>query len=355
MINIAVRVDSSYQIGIGHVMRCITLAAEIKKQIKADIIFLCRAAEGSVKNKIEAAGFEYIELSAGIDDPTSTLQHGHWLRASQADDANEFIDALKAKNINYLDLIIVDHYGIDHEWHKSVQNFTKKIFVIDDLGDRKHNCDYLLDQTFSCNNSKYTQLVKEECQQMLGTQFALLRPEFEERKTSQKSDSALLVMFGGTDPDNLTLQALKVIRTLSHFKHVNVVLNDTAKYLTEVSEYCRSNKLFSLHISPNNIAELMANSVLAIGAAGTTSWERCALGLPTVVVIQAYNQREIASNLKKAGVISYIESTDIEKKLETEIRNWLIKLSSEYNIVDKCLAICDGKGAKRVAVRILND
>jgi len=352
---IAIRVDSSHQIGIGHLMRCLTLANELRKQSDVEVFFVSRKADGNAEEKITDASFEYVELETGVDAPISYLNHGNWLRASQHSDAEEFKSALNRRGINCVDFVIVDHYGIDHLWHKQIKSFTKKIFVIDDLGDRLLDCDYLLDQTYSCKADKYKTLVSSECHQFLGSKYALLRPEFEGLRVARTNKNSLLVMFGGTDPDNLTLKALNVIENIPYLDKINVVLSDSAKNLVEVSTYCQSRDLISLHKSPNNIAMLMAESKLAIGAAGTTSWERCAAGLPTVVVIQAFNQREIASSLQKAGVISYIEAENIDDELNDKVSEWLIALSKDNDYTKKCLDVCDGYGTNRVVREILND
>jgi UDP-2,4-diacetamido-2,4,6-trideoxy-beta-L-altropyranose hydrolase len=355
MLVIAIRVDSSYEIGIGHVMRCLTLANEIQIKKNATIFFVSRKADGNYSEKIKHAGFEYIELESGSDTSASYLNHGNWLRASQESDSEDFKAALNRNGIFNVDLIIVDHYGIDHLWHGLMRSFTKKIFVIDDLGDRRHDCDYLLDQTYSCSFDKYKLLVSKNCKQFLGTNYALLRSEFEGLQEFMPKERSVLVMFGGTDPDNLTLQTLKIIEKMLFLDNVNVVLNKTAKNLSDVKKYCEARVFFHLHISPKNIAQLMSKSLLSIGAAGTTSWERCAAGLPAVVVIQAHNQREIASNLKKTGVITFIEAENISTELSDQVNKWLKVLSKENNFSKKCLDVCDGYGTHRVVEEMFND
>jgi len=355
MKNIVIRADSSHEIGIGHVMRCLTLVNEIRKQRNVNVYFVSRKSDGNAEQKIVDAGFEYIELVSGVDTPISYLNHGNWLRATQQSDANEFKSALNTRGVYHVDLVIVDHYGIDHLWHEMIRNFTKNIFVIDDLGDRKHDCDFLLDQTYDCKLDKYKSLVSGECKKFLGTKYALLRPEFEKVQPVNIRGTSLLVMFGGTDPDNLTLKALNGIEKIPFVDKINVVLSDNAKNLIEIKKYCQSRDLIRLHVSPGNIAQLMAESKLAVGAAGTTSWERCASGLPTVVVIQALNQREIAFNLQKAGVISYIEAENISTELFDKVSEWLKVLSKENDFMEKCLDVCDGFGTNRVVRELLND
>jgi len=351
LFNIAFRVDSSLNIGSGHVMRCLTLATAISKATNVNITFFCRDTTGNSNENIIQSGFELVKMAP----PTSTIDlknYSSWLGASLDDDSEEFLQLTTGKNY---DLIVIDHYAIDTRWHNKVKNITKKIMVIDDLANRKHNCDLLLDQTYRCPTVKYTHLVNNHTQLLLGSDFALLRSEFLEfQKVSiEKKERTLLIMFGGTDPDNLTLQVLTLVIKLKYFEKINVILNKTAKNVKSVFVFAQCHKKVFLHISPSNIAEIMSTATLAIGAAGTTSWERCALGLPAVVIVQADNQREIANALQLAEVIRFISITEIEEKLIKEVEFWKNRLKSNNNVYKNCINICDGKGSIRVANEVL--
>jgi len=357
MLNIAFRADSSYQIGIGHIMRCLTLALVIKKQHQVTISFFCRKTEGNINNLILAHGFKVMQMQAPKQSIHETLTHSSWLGATQQQDVCEFI---KLSNKEYFDLIITDHYAIDQIWHKQIATQTKKIMVIDDLADRIHQCDYLLDQTFNCSPAKYNKLVPTNCIQMLGTKYALLRDEFQQQKKKQKTNNRanLLVMFGGSDPDNLTLQALNQLVKRSDIDKITIILANSALHIDSVSQFLDKQKNtlnLDLKINPTNIAALMSQADLAIGAAGTTSWERCTIGLPAVVIIQAENQREIANELSNKQVISYIESFEIETLLNKQIDQWLNNPSRLKVSIVNGQEICDGYGAYRVSNRILKN
>lgn len=351
LFNIAFRVDSSLNIGSGHVMRCLTLATAISKAANVNITFFCRDAIGNSNENIIQSGFELVKMAP----PKSTIDlknYSSWLGASLDDDSEEFLQLTAGKNY---DLIVIDHYAIDTRWHNKVKSITKKMMVIDDLANRKHNCDLLLDQTYQCPTVKYRHLVNNHTQLLLGSDFALLRPEFLEfQKVSiEKKERTLLIMFGGTDPDNLTLQVLTLAIKLKYFEKINVILNRTAKNVKSVFDFAQCHKKVFLHISPSNIAEIMSTATLAIGAAGTTSWERCALGLPAVVIVQADNQREIANALQLAEVIRFISITEIEEKLIKEVEFWQNRLKLNNDVYKNCISICDGKGSIRVANEVL--
>jgi UDP-2,4-diacetamido-2,4,6-trideoxy-beta-L-altropyranose hydrolase len=159
-------------------------------------------------------------------------------------------------------------------------------------------------------------------------------------------------MFGGTDPENLTLTTLKLLQDRSDIDKINVIVSSSAKHVNEVSGFCEINNNVNLYISPSNIAELMLNSTLSIGAAGTTSWERCAMGLPAVVVIQADNQRQIAKELEKVGVVSVLEVNEMLASLNDEIEKWLVNDGDRLEVVKLCLNICDGNGVSRLVDKV---
>ena len=170
---IAIRVDSSLQIGSGHVMRCLTLADILKND--AGILFLCRPHEGNLISLIRAKGFlvRVLENPTGISDPN--LMHSEWLGATQKQDIDQCLNLLKEE---YFDWMIVDHYALDIVWQSAMKKCYKKLLVIDDLGDRRHSCDVLLDQNYGSDHRKYYNLVPKKCLLLLGPEFALLREQF---------------------------------------------------------------------------------------------------------------------------------------------------------------------------------
>ncbi|WP_019613210.1 UDP-2,4-diacetamido-2,4,6-trideoxy-beta-L-altropyranose hydrolase [Psychromonas ossibalaenae] len=356
MLNIAFRADSSYEIGTGHIMRCLTLALAVQKKHKANIYFFTRKNSGSINSLITDAGFYLVEMKASEKINNPALSHSAWLGAAQEEDAEEFI---KLCNKRRFDLLIIDHYAIDRKWHQLVNKQTKEIAVIDDLGDRYLQCDYLLDQTFNCPDHKYNKLVSRNCVQMLGTKFALLRDEFQHQPQKQPANTAskLLVMFGGTDPDNLTLQALTQLNQRTDIDKITIIMGRAALHIDSVVQFIeKQNNIitFDLQISPENIAVLMSEADLAVGAAGTTSWERCAAGLPTVVIIQAENQRQIASELNNLQIITYLEAKQIKTLLNKQVTEWISNPAKLQASINNGQKICDGYGASRVINRIFN-
>ncbi|WP_019551936.1 UDP-2,4-diacetamido-2,4,6-trideoxy-beta-L-altropyranose hydrolase [Propionispira raffinosivorans] len=289
---IVFRVDSSTQIGSGHLMRCLTLAGQLKKEKEEDIVFISRELEGNLNCLIMQQGYElYVLPKAEVNIELEDYEK--WLTVKQPFDAEQTQEVLQQLDVAYL---IVDSYAIDEIWEKVVRPYVKKIMVIDDLANRKHDCNILLDQNYySDMKTRYNGLVSSACKMLLGPQYALLREEFyEARKKMRVRDGNIkniLVFFGGSDLTNETMKALKA---LTMFKlsgiQINVIVGKSNPHKGQVEVFCSQYNGIQYFCQVDNIAEFMNEADLAIGAGGTTTWERCFLGLPTIVIAIAENQ-----------------------------------------------------------------
>lgn len=354
---IVFRVDASTTIGTGHIMRCLTLAKQLKQNIneKRNISFICRHILPSLHQQIIESGYHFYLLENNKENKIEkNNDHQSWLGVTSQQDAEETIAILQDKAIDW---IIVDHYAIDDKWEKKVKTYVKKIMIIDDLANRPHDCDLLLDQTYGRSLNDYKNLLPICSILLSGADYTLLRKEFileknsiiKHRKNINFNHITALIMFGGTDPDNLTKLCIEKIKNVATIHKIVIIISDSTNNKNEIIAQYRKNKKIDIHISPKNIAEIMLNADIAIGAAGTSSWERCAVGLPAVVIIQAENQRLIAENLQRQGVITYLETQDIDKKLISLIEQHLLSKEVYLTTVIKCLDICDGNGVKKVA------
>jgi UDP-2,4-diacetamido-2,4,6-trideoxy-beta-L-altropyranose hydrolase len=346
--NIIFRVDASLQMGTGHVMRCLTLA-QVLKDNGANVKFICRKHEGNLIDKICLNGFVVYELELyGETEVDNKLAHSHWLGATQQKDADNCIDTFKSKKIDWL---IVDHYALDQRWQKRLKPHYEKLMVIDDLADRKHQCDILLDQTFGRQQEDYLTLTPKDCKLLLGSQYALLRPEFSEwrpysvERRSHSEFKQLLINMGGVDVGNVTGKVLDELKlcNLPNDISITVVMGSSAPHLESVkSKAITLPYKTEVKVDVGNMAEIMANSDIAIGAAGSTTWERCCLGLPTIQIVIAKNQLFSAETLACYNIV----------KLAKEIKETtcLLKDSPKWmkDISDSALEICDGMGGYKV-------
>lgn len=356
--NIAFRTDSSLQIGSGHVMRCLTLADELRQR-GADIMFVCREHPGNMIGLIEAKGYPVVRLAqaeAEYAEAPEDLAHAAWLGVSWQQDAVETMVALGDSMPQWL---IIDHYAIDHRWEKLLRPQVGKIMVIDDLADRLHDCELLLDQNFGRTADAYGSLVPEGCNLLLGAQYALLRPEFAAlreyslNRRKNPSFNQLLVTMGGVDKDNVTgdiLNALKDCQLPDNFR-IKVVMGPTAPWLVSVRQQAK--KLawdVDVKVNVKDMAQIMADSDLTIGAAGSTSWERCCLGLPSLVVCLAENQREVICALEKKGVALTLDIKALQKDGAPVLWSKLVLLKEELTTFTAVSAgVTDGYGAQKVS------
>jgi UDP-2,4-diacetamido-2,4,6-trideoxy-beta-L-altropyranose hydrolase len=314
------RADASLAMGTGHVMRCLALAQALKGN-GANVEFICRKHKGSLIDKICSNGFNVHELEV-LEEVDDKLTHSHWLGSTQQQDADDCINILKTKKTSWL---IVDHYALDSQWQKRLKPYYEKLMVIDDLADRKHLCDILLDQNFERSSQDYKDLVPMSANLLMGPKFALLRPEFgkyRQYSLNRRKDEKfkkLLVNMGGIDSDNITGKVIERLRTAKLPKDVEItiVMGKMAPHLASVITNANNLPYRSeVKVDVDNMAELMANADIAIGASGATTWERCCLGLPTIQLITAYNQEFIAQKLNKINAIKLVEIDNVIENLE---------------------------------------
>lgn len=356
--NIIIRVDASSEMGIGHLMRCLTLANALVKHQKSYVKFVCRHLPEALHNQLLLNGHD-VALLTGVDEAPleNKLNHSKWLGVRQRFDALETISTIGERLWQWL---IVDHYGIDEEWQSLLRPTVSKIMVIDDLSDRTHNCDLLLDQTYQQLPDKYLPLVPKKCHLLLGTNFSLLRPEFKvlraesikRRKTWQFEN--LLITMGGADIHNATLVILKGLLNckLPENLTITVVLGSNTQDIGSIA-VATSGLPCEVHViqSTPNLASLMVKADLVIGAAGTTSWERCCLGVPSVMAVLAKNQELIANSLHDAGAavnLGYITSADFTCDLKEKVDMFIKKPSLLEGYSNNAASIVDGRGVDRV-------
>ena len=245
VLKVVFRTDSSLQIGSGHVMRCLTLADELRLR-GADVMFVCREHPGNLIGLIEAKGYPVVRLPQAEVEYTAApedLAHATWLGVSWQQDAADTIAAIGDTQPQWL---IIDHYAIDHRWEEKLRSDVGKIMVIDDLADRPHNCDLLLDQNlYQAMQTRYDNLVPISCQKLLGPKYALLRPEFAAaRKSLQLRDGQVkrvLVFFGGVDPSNETGKALQALAGfIDRQFEVDVVVGGGNLHKEQIQKFCEA-------------------------------------------------------------------------------------------------------------------
>jgi len=262
---IIIRCDASIQIGSGHVMRSLTLANELREQ-GAETMLLCREHTGHLFGLIESSQHRLLRLPFSDSTPKGRLAHAHWLGLTQQEDVRQTLGALKT--IGHLDWLIIDHYALDVEWETATRPYARHVMVIDDLADRKHDCDVLLDQNYYCDmETRYEKLVLPYCKKMVGPKYALLRPEFKEARSNLRvrdgTVKRIFVFFWASDPTNETGKTLRAIQQLGRTDIViDVILGASNQYHEDIGNFCAASPEAKLYWQVNNIAKLMAHADL---------------------------------------------------------------------------------------------
>jgi UDP-2,4-diacetamido-2,4,6-trideoxy-beta-L-altropyranose hydrolase len=357
MLSVAIRCDVSISIGSGHLMRCLTLAKALRDR-GCTISFICGEHQSNLLYSIENFGFKLYKLPRSIV-VDKKLKHSEWLGATQEYDAKQTISALKL--IGVVDWLIVDHYSLDEEWESIIKNYVRSVLVIDDLADRKHNCEVLLDQNYYIDmHARYQELVPGNCKKLLGPEFSLLRPSFLQARhlleNKSRENFKIFIFFGSVDPSNETIKALKSIKLINIKDiEVDVVVGADNPNKLMVKNLCDQMPNANFYSYVENIENLIVNSDLAIGASGTSIWERCCLGVPALVWSIADNQNEIARGAHQLGVVislgSFVSVTI--QKIIISLRELILDDVLRENMSRKSLETVDGKGLERVTAALL--
>ena len=353
---VAFRADASLDIGTGHVMRCLTLAKRFQRA-GDECVFICREHEGNLISYLRSEGIQVCTLPLpGCEVRTfDHLAHSSWLGVSWQQDAKEVLGVASEYDF---DCLVVDHYALDISWEQMLHQKIKNILVIDDLSDRAHDACALLDQNYGRKSSDYDGLLPDSCSRLIGPNFALLRPEFSElREFSFKRRSGfdletIIVNLGGVDQDNVTGKVVDALSEIIFESELNVIVvlgATNPNVLSVISSSEASPHNVSVEVGVSNMAELMANSDLAIGAAGSTTWERFSLGVPSILLSIADNQDSALSSLSDSGYIYKLSVDSIVQDLfeffgQKNLRDSLRALS--YNGRE----LCDALGAEKVEV-----
>ncbi len=357
---VAIRVDASAAMGTGHVMRCLTLADTLRTR-GVRCHFICRAHPGHLIATIRERGFDVVEMPADFGGlrpvPATDLSmpmHAVWLGCDWQADAEQTSRALKLLKP---DMLIVDHYAIDFRWEIALKSIVQCIMVIDDLADRRHECEFLLDQNWFGDGMfrRYKGLIPHHCVSMLGPRYALLKPEYAALRAHMAPRDGqvgrVLVFMGGSDPTNETGKVLDALMhpDLSHLL-VDIVIGANHPDPSGLTSVAEARPRTYVHSSLPSLAGLMMRADLMIGGGGATTWERMCLGLPAVVICIADNQMEFNTALASAGYLESLGSKDdVDAEKISKVVSDLIARQQFLRVMSNAsLDLVRGDGAAQV-------
>jgi len=327
MPSVVFRTEASPAIGGGHVMRCLTLANQLRND-GWDTSFCCSNETYFTIPQLKSSGHKMLDSIISKKDAT--------------------------------DWLVIDHYGLGLEYEKSCRSHAKQILVFDDLPTRAHDCDILVDQNLGRTPEDYQGLVPKTAFVATGTAFAVLRSQFASARMcglsqNRLTDSPLRLMIamGLTDPDNATELILNILKKNISNIRVNIVLGGSAPHLEKIRK-----KVFNLpfvtriYTNVTDMAGLLAKTDLVIGAAGSSAWERCCLGIPALIVVLAENQRRVADALDEKNIAINLGSLRNLKTKEAAEKIYQAIESQEQlaTLARNAAKVCDGLGARRVAL-----
>lgn len=354
--NVFIRADASLQMGTGHVMRCMTLARMLRQR-GITVSFVSREIPGHLCDYVEEEGFAVCRLpreSAQSMAMSYTPDYARWLEATPVQDALETGRTMAASNLP-VDWLVVDHYALDRNWEQVMRVFVRNIMVIDDLANRQHECELLLDQNpYENLETRYDGLIPAHSVKLLGPAFALLRAEFQEVRRSIKARSGMveriLIFFGGSDLSNETSKAIDaIVMSWREGLSVDVVIGRNNRNREAIEAAAAQLPTAKCHFNVKNMAQLMIEADICIGAAGGTTWERCCIGLPTMVVTVADNQMEATRWLHENNILYFIgEHSKVSAK---DVAETIDLFCSNSNLVrqysENSMSLVDGMGVQK--------
>ncbi len=311
-------------------MRCLSLASALES-IGWKILFAARRGSSEVVPGI-----------AKVD----------CINLERDDDPGEIEATLSGRKI---DLLVVDSYRLGAAYETACRSFAARILAIDDLADRPHDCDFLLDQTLWRNPADYANLVPPTCRLLLGTDYALLRPAFLKARASSlearrgRKPVRVLVSFGAADAYGFAPRVAAALLSANENLTLDVVPDSAGREECERLAQQYAGRM-QVHFAVEAMEKLMAAADIAVGAAGTMSWERCAMGVPCVLVVTADNQRFVAERLIAAGAAAGAGDWAHARPdaIEREVARLMRDESARVAMSRAAASICDCRAMGRI-------
>ena len=351
---IAFRMDAAPHMGLGHVMRCVTLS-KVMRQRGWRTHFITRRSHA-----IDYAMFdiprEYLHFLPDVSFQFNREDPSSWLGDVVHEDAEQTIAILQRLRVDH---VCVDHYAIDAVWESAVAKQGRVLLAIDDIFNRQHETSILVDQNFGRLPQHYIDLVGENTKLLLGSQFAIIREEFcdlreENAAVGQKrlGHRSIVISLGGVDLENHTLSFAVMLMSSGDFDEydLHLIVTDANPHKEDLKAFVAGNSdRCQLFVSPSNYARLVQECQFVIGAAGSSSWERCCLGKATALCIFAENQRSICESLAAAGAAMAVYDYRLDDRSSDFLPNMQSFLAADkLQMESVARSLVDGRGASRI-------
>ncbi|CAN7243104.1 UDP-2,4-diacetamido-2,4, 6-trideoxy-beta-L-altropyranose hydrolase [Phenylobacterium sp. LjRoot219] len=327
-------VDAGPRVGGGHVMRSLTLAGALGAQ-GATCTFMGPPAVSSL---LDAFAPGATRLAAASTEPR---------------------DLAAAIGAEQFDAVVFDHYGLSSRDHRAMGQ-GRPVLVIDDLADRPLGADIIVDSGPARTAEDYDGLVPEKARLLLGPNFAPVRPEFaalRETALAWRGEPVqrILVSMGLTDIDGVTARIVERLRLRVGEAGLDVVLGAGSPTLAGLTKVARRDQRLAIHVDTPHMARLTAEADIAVGGAGSSTWERCTLGLPALQVILADNQRAAAEAVatRGAALVVDLNAADFDAQFDRALTRLMVDAELRRSLAARSSELCDGQGAARTATAFL--
>lgn len=336
--------DAGPEVGGGHVMRCLTLARALVER-GAECAFVESRAAAPILRRFGWPAQTLLAMADAQD------------LAALITSAEDFAERLE------VDAIVVDHYGVDARQEQALRIDGRRLVVIDDLADRPHACDLLVDPGYGRRREHYDGLIDADCATLLGPSHALVRPDFGSarqralgRRAKHGPVRRALLALGLTDVGGVTGRLVEALSNVLGEARLDIVLGSEAPSLPALRAAAQTDRRLHLWVDTAEMASLMADADIAIGAGGSSVWERATVGLPSVTVILAENQRAMVGQMAEASLTLAVDATD--PGFETQLREGWSALAGDqglrWRLTESSAELCDGRGAERVAEAMID-
>jgi len=341
--NLLFRVDASNIIGTGHIYRCINLASIYKKQYpKINIYFISKNHPFNLNEKIREK-FTCFEINLNNSNNIN-LNIDTWLGESQLIDSKKTISVIEQNNLK-IDWLIIDHYAINYIWENELKKYVKNICVIDDFTNRKHNCNILINQQINNNEIiKYKNIVNNDCKVLTGNDYLFFHDKYYDLEINKniKSLKRINIFMGGADTHNITNTIIDICYNFNKNNNLNIIfdvlIGKSNKYYHQLENKLKEYENFNLYYNLNFIGDLLLKADLAIGAPGTSSYERCLTLTPTLMICLATNQKTVIQKFIDSETAIYLG--DINSNYKEKLLNNLQFLNDNPNELNKISINC---------------
>ena len=350
---VAFRVDASQAIGTGHVRRCLALAHALRA-VGVECRFVTRDLGVDSVGMIGREAFSAALLPApdGPAEPDARVVHSAWAGVTLAVDVAQTRTALAEWAPDW---VVIDHYAFDSRWHEEIRAALGcRIAAIDDFADRRLACDLLIDHNHARDHrTKYGEHLPAEVVLLGGPEYALLGPVFANapRYQPRATVQSIGVFMGGVDRANLSARVLDAIGLAGFEGPVEIVATSANPHLAALRAAAEARASTVLSVDLGDLAAFFARHDLQVGAGGGASWERCCIGVPTLLLVVAENQLAVVPDLAAGGIVATPEPPDSldARAIARAIAELIDDSARRAGLAAKARALVDGRGAMRVA------